>query len=52
MGENVGGFVDYVASVGKTVNPKAKIIFKQDRLLLDELSDDPLLSNYSCLVID
>ncbi len=52
MGENVGGFVDYVASAGRTVNPKAKIIFKLDRLVLDELTEDPLLSKYSCLVID
>jgi HrpA-like RNA helicase len=52
MGENVGGFVDYMASAGKRVNPKAKIVFKLDRLVLDELTEDPILSNYSCLVID
>lgn len=52
MGESVGGFVDYVASAGKKVNNLAKIIFKLDRLVLDEITDDPLLSNYSCLVID
>lgn len=52
MGESVGGFVDYVASAGKNVNHKAKIIFKLDRIVLDELTEDPILSNYSCLVID
>jgi HrpA-like RNA helicase len=52
MGENVGGFVDYMASAGKEPNPSAKIIFKLDRIVLDELTKDPLLSNYSCLVID
>jgi HrpA-like RNA helicase len=52
MGEYVGEFVDYVASAGKTANPQAKIIFKLDRLVLDELTEDPLLSKYSCLVID
>jgi HrpA-like RNA helicase len=35
MGETVGGFVDYVASAGKDVNPDAKIIFKLDRIVLD-----------------
>jgi HrpA-like RNA helicase len=36
--ENVGGFVDYMASAGKAISPKAKIIFKLDRLVLDELT--------------
>ena len=48
----MGGFVDYVASAGKEANPDAKIIFKLDRIVLDELTIDPLLSRYSCLVID
>lgn len=48
----VGGFVDYVASAGKQANKDAKIIFKLDRLVLDEITKDPLLSKYSCLVID
>lgn len=52
MGENVGDFVDYVASAGKSANKNAKIIFKLDRIVLDELTEDPLLSKYSCLVID
>jgi HrpA-like RNA helicase len=52
MGEHVGSFVDYVASAGKTVSKEAKIIFKLDRLVLDEITEDPLLTNYSCLVID
>jgi HrpA-like RNA helicase len=52
MGEEVGGFVDYMASAGKRINKDAKIIFKLDRLVLDELTEDPVLSNYSCLVID
>lgn len=52
MGEKVGGFVDYKASVTKKINPKAKIIFKLDRLVLDELTEDDILSKYSCLVID
>jgi ATP-dependent helicase HrpA len=52
MGEEVGGFVDYMASAGKRVNEDAKIIFKLDRLVLDELTEDPVLSRYSCLVID
>lgn len=38
MGEKVGGFVDYVASAGKQAKPSAKIIFKLDRLVLDELT--------------
>ena len=52
MGEHVGGFVDYVASAGKTANKEAKIIFKLDRLVLDEITEDPLLTNYSCVVVD
>lgn len=52
MGENVGNFVDYVASANKNANKDAKIIFKLDRLVLDEITEDPLLSRYSCLVID
>ena len=35
MDEKVGYFVDYVASAGRHINPKAKIIFKIDRLVLD-----------------
>lgn len=31
---------------------EAKIIFKLDRIVLDELTEDPILSKYSCLVID
>ena len=27
-------------------------MFKLDRLVLDEITEDPLLTNYSCLVID
>lgn len=36
----------------KEVNPNAKIIFKLDRLVLDEITEDPLLEKYSCLVVD
>ena len=36
MGEHVGGFVDYAASSGTSVNENAKIIFKLDRIVLDE----------------
>lgn len=35
MGEDVGGFVDYVASSGRQANSAAKIVFKLDRLVLD-----------------
>ena len=52
MGEEVGGFVDYVASAGKKGSKDAKILFKLDRIVLDELTEDPVLSQYSCLVID
>jgi hypothetical protein len=37
MGEKVYDFVDYMASSNKKINPKSKIIFMLDRLLLDEL---------------
>lgn len=41
-----------MASAGKVPSEQAKIIFKLDRLVLDEITEDPLLSKYSCLVID
>mgnify|MGYP000606653491 CR=1 FL=1 len=46
------GFVDYQTSLTTKVNDKAKIVFKMDRLVLDELKTDPRLSKYCCLVID
>lgn len=46
------GFVDYQTSLTNNVNDKAKIVFKMDRLVLDELKVDPILSKYCCLVID
>lgn len=52
LDEKCRGFVDYMATVGKKVNPNSKIIFKLDRLVLDELAADPTLSKYSCMVID
>jgi HrpA-like RNA helicase len=44
--------VDYKNSFDKQVSSEAKIVFKLDRLVLDELTEDRLLSSYSCLVID
>jgi ATP-dependent helicase HrpA len=52
MEETVHGFVDYQTSLTSKVNEKAKIVFKMDRLVLDELKVDPQLSKYCCLVID
>lgn len=52
MGEKIDGFITYVASSGKTASKHSKIVVKLDRLLLDEIESDPLLSNYSCLIID
>ena len=52
MDEEVHGFVDYQTSSNKNVNPESKIVFKLDRLVLDELTVDPILSKYCCLVID
>ena len=52
MEENVHDFVDYQASFNsRKLNKNAKIIFKLDRIVVEELERDPLLSNYSCLVI-
>lgn len=44
--------MDYKTSFDKQVSSEAKIVFKMDRLVLDELTEDRLLSAYSCLVID
>lgn len=52
MDEEVHGFVGYVASSGNKPHRNSKIIVKLDRLLLDELESDPLLTKYSCLIID
>ena len=46
------GFVDYQATAIGNYNPEAKIIFKMDRIVLDELKKDEVLSKYCCLVID
>lgn len=52
LDENVHGFVDYVSSSGKRPQRNSKIVVMLDRLLLDELERDPLLSKYHCLIID
>jgi HrpA-like RNA helicase len=52
MEERVHGFVDYQTSLTTKINPTAKIVFKMDRLVLDEIKVDPVLSKYCCLVID
>ena len=52
MEESLHNFVDYQASENTKVNENAKIVFKLDRLVLDELTTDPVLSKYCCLVID
>jgi HrpA-like RNA helicase len=45
MDEKLHGFVDYVSSSGKNSlpSPDCKILVKLDRLLLDEIEEDPLL---------
>lgn len=45
-------FVDYQTTLTTKINENAKIVFKMDRLVLDELKIDPKLSKYCCLVID
>jgi HrpA-like RNA helicase len=50
--EKVGEFVDYVDSDSRIESKRAKIVFKLDRIVLDEMIADPALSNYSCLVLD
>ena len=52
MEEEVHNFVDYQTSLLSEPNKNAKIVFKMDRLVLDELKIDPILSKYCCLVID
>lgn len=53
MDEKIGQFVDYESSYNnRRLSAKAKILFKLDRILLDELTVDPKLSKYQCLVID
>lgn len=52
MEEKIGDFVDYATSAHKKVAPSAKIVFKLDSIVLDELTVDRELSKYSCLIID
>lgn len=52
MEEKIGGFVDYATSPHKPVSKTARIVFKMDALVLDEITADRLLSKYSCLIID
>ncbi len=52
MQQKIGGFVDYATSSYKPISKTAKIIFKLDSVVLDELTSDRLLKNYSCLIID
>ena len=52
MQEKIGGFVDYATSSYKLVSRSAKILFKLDSVVLDELTADRSLSKYSCLIID
>lgn len=52
LDESVHGFVDYVSSGGKNPQKHSKIVLMLDRLLLDELEKDPVLSKYHCLIID
>ncbi len=48
----MGNFVECIDSDLKNENPSAKIIFKLDRIALDDLIEDESLRNYSCLVLD
>jgi len=52
MEEKIGDFVDYATSAHKKLASSAKIVFKLDSIVLDELTIDRRLSNYSCLIID
>lgn len=52
LNEAPHGFVDYCTVSNRRTNPRSKILVKLDRLLLDELETDPLLSKYSCLILD
>lgn len=52
MGEKVQGFVSYLVNEGEQANANSKIVIMLDQLLLSEIEKDPLLNNYSCLVVD
>jgi ATP-dependent helicase HrpA len=52
MEEKIGAFVDYSTSSHKPISASAKIVFKLDSVVLDELTSDRTLSRYSCLIID
>ena len=52
MEERIGDFVDYATSSHKQISKTARIIFKLDSVVLDELTTDRTLSQYSCLIID
>jgi ATP-dependent helicase HrpA len=47
----MGEFIDFVILEDQGVREDTKIIIKLDELLLNELAEDSVLSNYSCLVV-
>lgn len=52
MDLKIGEQISCCASIYDKPNPSSKIIFKLDRLLLDEVIEDEQLKEYACIIID
>lgn len=52
MKSNVGNIVGYKCGLHTKVSLHTKILYMTDYMLLNECLNDPLLNNYSCIVID
>ncbi|RUS84810.1 hypothetical protein EGW08_007425 [Elysia chlorotica] len=49
---NVGSLVGYKSGMRQKVNKETRILFYTDHSLLNECLEDPLLSKYTCIIID
>lgn len=52
MGSELGGLVGYSVRFDERTSDKTRVKFITDGILLRDLSRDPLLSQYDCLMID
>ncbi|XP_062621048.1 LOW QUALITY PROTEIN: uncharacterized protein LOC134282661 [Saccostrea cucullata] len=49
---NVGDLVGYQTGMKAKLNKQTKVLYMTDHMLLNECLKDPLLMNFSCIVID
>ncbi|XP_074645035.1 uncharacterized protein LOC141901597 [Tubulanus polymorphus] len=52
LGTSVGDTVGYRVGMQKRTSPATKIVYLTDYILLKECIEDPMLTEYSCIIID